>query len=80
MVGIYRKTYRLIQMDNRLKNFKKFDNYIKTDTWKNLLAEFKTGLIETGYPEYAADLEFELLTDLFNPDTINSIFSNPTPV
>jgi hypothetical protein len=62
----------------RLKNFKKFDNYIKTDTWKNLLAEFKTGLIETGYPEYAADLEFELLTDLFNPDTINSIFSNPS--
>jgi hypothetical protein len=63
---------------SRLKNFKKFDNYIKTDTWKNLLAEFKTGLIETGYPEYAADLEFELLTDLFNPDTINSIFSNPS--
>jgi len=62
----------------RLKNFKKSDSYVKTDSWKDLLTEFKTGLLDSGYPKYAADLELELLTDLFNPDTINSIFSNPS--
>ena len=66
------------KFSSRLKDFKKSDNYVKTDSWKDLLIEFKAGLLEAGYPKYAADLELELLAELFNPDTINSIFSNPS--
>lgn len=62
----------------RLKYFNELNSFVDTDEWHILATKFKNALIGSGYPKYAADLEFELLSDLFNKDTINSIFSNPS--
>tara|TARA_Y100000739_G_C20595156_1_gene459944 strand:- start:62 stop:1462 length:1401 start_codon:yes stop_codon:yes gene_type:complete len=65
-------------ISQRLKHFIDLQSFVKTNEWKNLTNQFKARLIDTGYPEYAADLEFELLFELFSAPTINSIFSNPS--
>lgn len=62
----------------RLKHFSELNGFIETEEWQNLATGFKNELIDSGYPVQAANLEFELLSDLFNKDTINSIFSNPS--
>ena len=73
-----KKEQKLVTFSVRLEHFNKLNSFIDTDDWQNLVTDFKNDLLISGYPKYAADLELELLSDLFNQHTINSIFSNPS--
>ena len=64
--------------DLRKNHIDEIYNFLEKSEGKELITEFKYALVKTGIPEESVNLELDLLTEIFSPNTINDIFYNPS--